>query len=223
MSTFWHKMSDLKPVCSIKMWKLTEKSYFCALSVTFLRLVYILKLEDLLQDYVKWKNTMTFNVNFLTQNVGPWTCYKQFIWGYWPKNHIFVPFTLHFWGWCAFLSWKISFKAMLSGKTQWRVMSTFWHKMSDLKPVCSIKMWKLTEKSYFCALSVTFLRLVCIFKLEDLLQDNVKWKNTMTFNVNFLTQNVGPWTCYKQCIWGYWTKNHIFVPFTLHFWGWCAF
>ena len=26
----------------------------------------------------------------------------------------------------------------------------------------------LTEKSYFCALSVTFLRLVCILKLEDL-------------------------------------------------------
>ena len=165
MSTFWHKMSDLKPVCSIKMWKLTEKSYFCALSVTF----------------------------------------------FWCS--------LHFWGWCAFLSWKISFKAMLSGKTQWRVMSTFWHKMSDLKPVCSIKMWKLTEKSYFCALSVTFLRLVCILKLEDLLQDYVKWKNTMTFNVNFLTQNVGPWTCYKQFIWGYWPKNHIFVPFTLHFWG----
>ena len=58
----------------------------------------------------------------------------------------------------------------------------------------------LTEKSYFCALSVTFLRLVCILKLEDLLQDYVKWKNTMTFNVNFLTQNVGPWTFYKQCI-----------------------
>ena len=73
-------MSDLKPVCSINMWKLTEKSYFCALSVTFLRLVCILKLEGLLQGYVKWKNTMTFNVNFLTQNVGPWTCYKQFIW-----------------------------------------------------------------------------------------------------------------------------------------------
>ena len=162
MSTFWHKMSDLKPVCSIKMWKLTEKSYFCALSVTFLRLVCILKLEDLLQDYVKWKNTMTFNVNFLTQNVGPWTCYKQCIWGYWPKNHIF-------------------------------------------------------------ALYVTFLRLVCILKLEDLLQGYVKWKNTMTDYVNFLTQNVGPWTCYKQCIWGYWPKNHIFVPFTLHFWGWCAF
>ena len=70
--------------------------------------------------------------------------------------------------------------------------------MSDLKPVCSIKMWKLTEKSYFSALSVTFLRLVCILKLEDLLQAYVKWKNTMTFNVNFLTQNVGPWTCNKQ-------------------------
>ena len=162
---------------------LTEKSYFCALYVTFLRLVCILKLE----------------------------------------NHIFLPSPLHFWGWCAFWSWKVFFKPMLSGKTQWRVMSTFWHKMSDLKPVCSIKMWKLTEKSYFCALSVTFLRLVCIFKLEDLLQGYVKWKNTMTFNVNFLTQNVGPWTCYKQCIWGYWPKNHIFVPFTLHFWGWCAF
>ena len=131
MSTFWHKMSDLKPVCSIKMWKLTEKSYFCALSVTSLRLVCILKLEDLLQDYVKWKNTMTFNVNFLTQNVGPWTCYKQCILGI------------------------------------------------------------LTEKSYFCALSVTFLRLVCILKLEGLLQGYVKWKNTMTGYVNFLTQNVG--------------------------------
>ena len=43
----------------------------------------------------------------------------------------------------------------------------------------------LTEKSYFCALSVTFLRLVCILKLENLLQGYVKWKNTMTFNVNF--------------------------------------
>ena len=109
---------------------LTEKSYFCALSVTSLRRGCILKLEGLLQGYVKWKNTMTFNVNFLTQNVG-------------------------------------------------------------LKPVCSIKMWKLTEKSYFCALSVTFLRLGCILKLGGLLQGCVKWKNTMTFNVNFPTQNVG--------------------------------
>ena len=130
MSTFWHKMSDLKPVCSIKMWKLTEKSHFCALSVMFLRLVCILKLEGLLQGYVNWKKTMTCN-------------------------------------------------------------STFWHKMSDLKPVCSIKMWKLTEKSHFCALSVMFLRLVCILKLEGLLQGYVNWKNTMTCNVNFLTQNVG--------------------------------
>ena len=192
MSTFWHKMSDLKPVCSIKMWKLTEKSYFCA---PFLRRGSILKLEGLLQSCVKWKNTMTFNVNFLTQNVGPWTCSK----------------------------WEVSFKAVLSGKTQWRLMSTFRHKMSDLKPVCSIKMWKLTEKSYFCALSVTFLRRGCILKLEGLLQSCVKWKNTMTFNVNFLTQNVGPWTCSKQFIWGYWPKNHIFVPSPLHFWGEGAF
>ena len=49
----------------------------------------------------------------------------------------------------------------------------------------------LTEKSYFCALSVMFLRLVCILKLEGLLQGYVNWKNTMTCNVNFLTQNVG--------------------------------
>ena len=158
MSTFWHKMSDLKPGCSIKMWKLTEKSHFCALSVMILRLVCILKLEGLL-------------------------------------------------------------KAMLTGKTQWRVMSTFWHKMSDLKPVCSIKMWKLTEKSHFCALFVMFLRLVCILKLEGLLQGYVKRKNTMTGNVNFLTQNLGPWTCCKQFIWWYWPKNHIFVPSPLCFWG----
>ena len=129
MSTFWHKMSNLKPVCSIKMWKLTEKSHFCALSVMFLRLVSILKLEGLLQGYVKCK-------------------------------------------------------------TQWGVMSTFWHKMSNLKPVCSIKMWKLTAKSHFCALSVIFLRLVSILKLEGLLQGYVKCKNTMRGNVNFLTKNV---------------------------------
>ena len=118
-----------------------------------------------------------------------------------------------------FKAWKVFFKAMLTGKTQWRVMSTFWHKMSDLKPGCSIKMWKLTEKSHFCALSVMFLRLVCILKLEGLLQGYVNWKNTMTGNVNFLTQNVGPWTCWKQFIWWYWPKNHIFVPSPLCFWG----
>ena len=134
MSTFWHKMSNLKPVCSIKMRKLTEKSHFCALSVMFLRLVSILKLEGLLQGYVKCKNTMRGNVNFLTQNVGPWTCYKQ-VYG------------------------------------------------APLK-------WKLTEKSHFCALSVMSLRLVCILKLEGLLQGYVKCKNTMRGNVNFLTQNV---------------------------------
>ena len=99
----------------------------------FLRLVSILKLEGLLQGYVKWKNTMTGNVKFLTQNV--------------------------------------------------RAVELV---------VSSIYMWILTEKSHFCALSVMFLRLVCILKLEGLLQGYVKWKNTMTGNVNFLTQNVGP-------------------------------
>ena len=43
----------------------------------------------------------------------------------------------------------------------------------------------------FCALSVTFLMLVCILKLEGLLQGYVKWKNIITGNVNFMTQNVG--------------------------------
>ena len=42
----------------------------------------------------------------------------------------------------------------------------------------------LTEKSYFCALSVTFLRLGCILKLEGLLQAYVKWNNTMIGYVN---------------------------------------
>ena len=152
-------MSGLGLVISNVYGDIDEKSYFCALSVTFLRLGCIFKLEGLLQGYVKWKNTMTGNVNFLTQNVGPWTCYKQ------------------------------------------------------------IYMGILTEKSYFCALSVTFLRLGCIFKLEGLLQGYVKWKNTMTGNVNFLKQNVRPWTCYKQFIWGYWPKNHIFVTSPLHFSG----
>ena len=56
-------------------------TFLCPLRYIF-KLVCILKLEGLLQGYVKWKNTMTGNVNFMTQNIGPWTCYKQFIWGY---------------------------------------------------------------------------------------------------------------------------------------------
>ena len=119
--------------------------------------MFILKLEGLLQVYVKWKNTMTGNVNFLTQNVGPWTCYKQIIWGYWLKQY------------------------------------------------------------WFCALSVIFLRLVCILKLEGLLQVYVKWKNTMTGNVNFLTQNVGPCTCYKQFIRGYCPKQYWFCALSVIF------
>ena len=96
MSTFLYKMSDLKPVCSIKIWILSEKSHFCAFSVIFLRLVCILKLEVISQAYVNWKNTMTGNVNFMTQNVGTWTCYKQFIRGYCPKHINFVSSPLYF-------------------------------------------------------------------------------------------------------------------------------
>ena len=91
---------------------------------------------------------MTGNVNFMTQNVGPWTCYTQ------------------------------------------------------------IYMGKLSEKSHFCALSGIFLRLVCILKLEGLLQVYVKWKKTMTGNVNFMTQNVGLWTCYKQIFMGILTETY---------------
>ena len=189
MSTFWHKMSNLKPVCSIKMWKLTEKSHICALSVMFLRLVSILTLEGLLQGYVKCKNTMRGMSTFWHKmsNLKPFCSINM--WKLTEKSY-FCALSVTFLRLVCILSWKVFFKAVLSGKTQWRVMSTFWHKMSDLKPVCSIKMWKLTEKSHFCALSVMFLRLVSILTLEGLLQGYVKCKNTMRGNVNFLTQNV---------------------------------
>ena len=97
-------------------------------NLTEMRLVSILTLEGLLQGYVKCKNTMRGNVNFLTQNVKSETSLLE-------------------------------------------------------------KMWKLTEKSHFCALSIMFLRLVSILKWEGL-QGYVKCKNTMRGNVNFLTQNV---------------------------------
>ena len=64
--------------------------------------------------------------------------------------------------------------------------------MSVLGLVISNLYGDIERKITFCALSVMFLRLVCILKLEGLLQGYVKWKNTMTGNVNFLTQNVGP-------------------------------
>ena len=73
--------------------------------------------------------------------------------------------------------------------------------MSGLGLVISNLYGDIDQKSHFCALSVIFLRQVCILKLEGLLQGCVKWKNTMRGYVNFLTKNVGPWTCYKQFIW----------------------
>ena len=44
-------------------------TFLCPLRYIF-KLVCILKLEGLLLGYVKWKNTMTGNVKFITQNVG---------------------------------------------------------------------------------------------------------------------------------------------------------
>ena len=46
----------------------------------FLRLVSILTLEGLLQGYVKCKNTMRGNVNFLTQNVKSETSLLEKMW-----------------------------------------------------------------------------------------------------------------------------------------------
>ena len=194
MSTFWHKMSDLKPVCSINMWKLTEKSHFCALSVMFLRLVSILKLEGLLQGYVKCKNTMRGNVNFLTQNVKSLKPVISSIkmWKLTEKSH-FCALSVMFLRLVSILKLEGLLQGYVKCKNTMRGNVNFLtQNVGSLKLVISsINMWKLTEKSHFCALSVTFLRLVCILKLEGLLQGCVKWKNTMTFNVNFLTQNVG--------------------------------
>ena len=63
--------------------------------------------------------------------------------------------------------------------------------MSGLGLVISNLYGDIDREIKFFNLSVTFLRLVCIFKMEGLLEGYVKWKNTMTGNVNFLTQNVG--------------------------------
>ena len=93
-------------------------------------LVCILKLEGLLLGYVKWKNTKTGNVNFMTQNVGSETSLLD-------KN--------------VEIDRKITF---------------------------------------LCPFRYIF-KLVCILKLEGLLLGYVKWKNTKTGNVNFMTQNVG--------------------------------
>ena len=63
--------------------------------------------------------------------------------------------------------------------------------MSGLGLVISNLYGDIDREIKFFNLSVTFLRLVCILKLEGLLEGYVKWKNTMTGHVNFLTQNVG--------------------------------
>ena len=107
-------MSDLKPVCLIKIRKLSEKTHFCAFSVIFLRLVCILKLEGILQAYVNWKNTMTGNVNFMTQNVGPWTCYTQIYIGKLTEKSHFCALSVISLRLVCIKSWKVFFKAKLS-------------------------------------------------------------------------------------------------------------
>ena len=137
---------------------LTEKSYFCDLSVTFLRLGCILKLECLLQGYVKWKNTMTGNVIFLTQYVGSMKLVISSIYmGILTEKSHFCALSVTFLRLMCILSWNVFFKAMLSGKTQWRVMSTFWHKMSVLGLVISNLYEDIDRKiTFLCPLRYIF-------------------------------------------------------------------
>ena len=130
---------------------LTEKSYFCALYVTFLRLVCILKLEG----YVKWKNWRLMSTKCRAVD-----CYKQCIWGYWPKNQTFLRLVC-----IDRLCWKKSHifcalqeAGVLSGKTtQWRLMSTFWHKLSGRGLVISNVYGDIDRKIIFlCPLRYIF-------------------------------------------------------------------
>ena len=130
---------------------------------------------------------MTFNVNFLTQNVGPWTCYKQFIWGYCPKNHIFCPLRYIFEARVHFKDWKVSFKAMLSGKTQWRLMSTFSHKMSGLGLVISNLYGDIVRKIIFlCPLRYIFEARVHFkdwkVSFKAMLSGKTQWRLMSTFS-----------------------------------------
>ena len=59
---------------------------------------------------------MTGNVNFLTQNVGPWTCYKQFIGDIARNILILCPLRYIFEASVHFKVGRSSSKAMLSGK-----------------------------------------------------------------------------------------------------------
>ena len=136
---------------------LTEKSHFCALSVIFLRLVCILKLEGV-------------------------------------------------------------FKDMLSGKTKWRVMSTFWDKLSDLRLVISNLYGDIDRKiTFLCPLRYIF-EASLHFKVGRCLQGYVKWKNSMTI-CQLSDTKCRIWNQFARLKCGNWPKNHIFVPSPLYFWG----
>ena len=63
--------------------------------------------------------------------------------------------------------------------------------MSGLGLVITNLYGDIDRKITFLSPLRYIFKLVCILKLEGLLQGYVKWKNTMTGNVNFMTQNVG--------------------------------
>ena len=136
---------------------LSEKSYFCALSVTFLMLGCILKLEGLLQGYVKWKTQWRLMSTFWHKMSGLGLVISN-LYGDIVRKIIFLcPLRYIFEARVHFRDWKVSFKAMLSGKTQWRLMSTFSHKMSGLGLVISNLYGDIVRKIIFlCPLRYIF-------------------------------------------------------------------
>ena len=122
-----------------------------------------------------------------------------------------------------FKDWKVSLKAMLSGKTQWRLMSTFWHKMSGLGLVISNLYGDIVRKIIFlCPLRYIFEARVHFkdwkVSLKAMLSGKTQWRLMSTFWHKM--SDLKP-VCSLKC--GNWPKNHIFVPSPLHFWGLGAF
>ena len=166
---------------------LSEKSYFCALSVTFLRLWVHFKdwkvsFKAMLSGKTQWRLMSTFWHKMSGLRLVISNLYGDIV-----RKIIFLcPLHYIFEARVHFKDWKVSFKAMLSGKTQWRLMSTFWHKMSGLRLVISNLYGDIVRKIIFlCPLRYIFEARVHFkdwkVSFKAMLSGKTQWRLMSTF------------------------------------------
>ena len=187
MSTFWHKMSGLGLVISNLYGDIVRKIIFlCPLRYIFEARVHFrdwkVSFKAMLSGKTQWRLMSTFSHKMSGLGLVISNLYGDIV-----RKIIFLcPLRYIFEARVHFKDWKVSFKAMLSGKTQWRLMSTFSHKMSGLGLVISNLYGDIVRKIIFlCPLRYIFEARVHFkdwkVSFKVMLSGKTQWRLMSTF------------------------------------------